>query len=132
MVMAFKGILKLGGLQLNLDFHCNAEVPKNLWGQYDSRTDPALAINTVASLLNALKAAGSVPLVMGLSFQPPLPSWSKDKMPKFNIVTDMLQRVNEVGYGFKWVDDKVSEAWNPVKRGDAYKKRVEEGDRCMG
>lgn len=57
------------------------EVPQNLWGQYDARTDPGLAGNAVASLLNAPTATSSVPLVMGLSLQPPLPAMSDDQVP---------------------------------------------------
>ncbi|PON22933.1 hypothetical protein TGAM01_v208188 [Trichoderma gamsii] len=56
-------------------------VPKDFWGQCDPATDPALNGNSVASLLNAPTATGSMPLVMGLNFQPPLPSISKDSMP---------------------------------------------------
>ncbi|KAI5461250.1 hypothetical protein BGZ63DRAFT_454039 [Mariannaea sp. PMI_226] len=75
-------------------------VPKNLWGEYDPRTDPALRGNAVSSLLNAPKAPGSMPLDMELSFQPPLPSTSKDKVDKFSIVSDMLKRVGNNGYPF--------------------------------
>ncbi|QUC21319.1 uncharacterized protein UV8b_05562 [Ustilaginoidea virens] len=93
-------------------------VPKNLWGEYDPRTDPALQGNAVASLLNAPKAAGCVALVMGLTFQPPLPFISRDRVPKFNIVRDMLLRVKNEGYAWKDLDGKADKAWSPMARGE--------------
>ncbi|KAH6991852.1 hypothetical protein EDB82DRAFT_494625 [Fusarium venenatum] len=91
-------------------------VPMNLWGRYDAASDPALAGNAVKSLLNPATATGSVSLVMGLSFQPPLPAMSKDKVPKFNIVADMLERVNNDGYPFKEIESVASDAWKPLPR----------------
>ncbi|KAI1163760.1 hypothetical protein F5B18DRAFT_618039 [Nemania serpens] len=98
-------------------------VPRNLWGVYDPVTDPALHGNSVASLLNAPDAVGSVPLVMGLTFQPPIPKLSKDLVPKFNIVKDMLQRVEDKGY--KWEGDKgkASTRWSPRKEEEEGKGR---------
>lgn len=90
-------------------------VPKNFWGQYDPATDPALNGNSVASLLNAPTATGSIALVMGLTFQPPLPSMSKDLVPKFNIVRDMRQRVQDQGFEWKGEKCKASTRWNPRK-----------------
>ncbi|KAL8792889.1 MAG: hypothetical protein Q9195_004531 [Heterodermia aff. obscurata] len=63
----------------------------SLWGKYSRNLDPSLVKTPTDELLDGKDA--TMPLVMGLSLQPPEPASAGDIVNKFNITSDHIESV---------------------------------------
>ncbi|KAK5988133.1 hypothetical protein PT974_12273 [Cladobotryum mycophilum] len=94
-------------------------VPTSVWGKYDLNHDPSLQGNNVGTLLAGTneKDKGTVPLVMGLTIAPPIPTLSHDKLEKFNVVEDTKITVERAVLP---EGDNANEAWLPRGPDDPF------------